>query len=260
MNPVVSRWRAGIGLVDVAMLALAAGSVSMLLWMWLTDPAPEVVRRVIAVDIGVCVVFAAEFGWRWSRSGWTAVFLRRNWYELVGMVPISHPALRGFRMLRLFVLVVRLMRTADRAIADQFTIRLVRRFAGGIVEALKRPITVAILDEVSAVLAAGHYSRNVATALEANRFELRTMIRDKLRDDPQFGRLRRVPFYNEIVESVTEATLRVVQDMLNDPRTDELIADLLRENVTQIRAAVAAGRGDAGRAGEPAGEQPATAL
>jgi voltage-gated potassium channel len=33
-------------------------------------------------------------------------------------------------------------------------------------------------------------------------------------------------------------TLRVLKDFLEDPRTDDLMADVLRENLQQIRAAV----------------------
>ena len=39
--------------------------------------------------------------------------------------------------------------------------------------------------------------------------------------------------------AAVEASLRVVSELLDDPRTDEFVADLLRENIRQIRVAVA---------------------
>jgi hypothetical protein len=48
----------------------------------------------------------------------------------------------------------------------------------------------------------------------------------------------RLPGYSTIVGEVTETTLRVLIEMLSDPRTDELISDLLRNNLEQIRGAV----------------------
>ena len=48
----------------------------------------------------------------------------------------------------------------------------------------------------------------------------------------------RLPGYDTIVGEVTETTLRVIIEMLDDPRTDELINDLLRNNLTQIKEAV----------------------
>ena len=64
------------------------------------------------------------------------------------------------------------------------------------------------------------------------------MLAEKLREDPQAGRLSRLPFYDDIVQSVTRAGFRVVLEVLRDPRTDELVADMLRENLMQRRGAV----------------------
>ena len=69
------------------------------------------------------------------------------------------------------------------------------------------------------------------------------MIADKLRQDPRTGRLSRLPFYNDIVSSVIDASLGVAQEVLRDPRTDELVADILRENLTQLREAVRRNQG-----------------
>ena len=52
------------------------------------------------------------------------------------------------------------------------------------------------------------------------------------------GRLKRLPFYDDIVASVVDAGLDVVQEVLRDPRTNALVADMLRENITQLREAV----------------------
>src|SRR2546427_586913 len=82
---------------------------------------------------------------------------------------------------------------------------------------------------------AGHYARNLARAVDENKHELRQLVVDKIKADPQAGRLRVLPFHDEIVGGIADTVLRVVMEMLNDPRTDEMIADALRENVDQIR-------------------------
>jgi hypothetical protein len=93
---------------------------------------------------------------------------------------------------------------------------------------------------VASVLQTGHYTRNIAAALQENREELKQMVADKIRDDPTAGRLYLVPFHDRIIEQASETTLRVILEILADPRTDELISDLLRDNITQIRQAVRA--------------------
>ena len=89
-----------------------------------------------------------------------------------------------------------------------------------------------------AVLQIGHYTRNIASALEENRAELKQMVAEKIRDDPTAGLISLVPFHAWIVETASETTLRVIFEILADPRTDELVSDLLRDNINQIRRAV----------------------
>lgn len=227
-----------VRLVDWLMVLLAIVSVGMLLWVWLADPPAATQRVLFKVDIGICAVFFVEFVFRWQAGGWGWRFLGRNWFEVVGMVPVSHPALRAFRLIRIVVLVARLGRAVDRTIGDAVTQRLVNRFLSTVIDVLKKPVTVAVLDEVAAVLRTGRYAQNISRALASNQQELREMVLDKIKSDPTAGRLKRVPFHDEIVGTITDTTIRVVLEMLADPRTDDMISDTLHENLDQIRAAV----------------------
>lgn len=103
---------------------------------------------------------------------------------------------------------------------------------------VKRPLTIVVLDEVAAVIQTGHYTHNISMALKENHDELKALVAEKVRQDPNVRLIGRLPGYDTIVGEVTETTLRVLIDMLDDPRTDELISDLLRNNITQIREAV----------------------
>jgi hypothetical protein len=123
---------------------------------------------------------------------------------------------------------------------EPFVVRLINRASDRVVAAVKRPITVAVLDEVAAVLETGHYTRNIAAALRENRDEIKTMVAEKIRDDPTAGRIYLVPFHDQLIEQLSETMLRVILEILTDPRTDELVSDVLRDNVTQIRRAVRA--------------------
>lgn len=125
-----------------------------------------------------------------------------------------------------------------RGLREPFIVRLINQASDRVVDTVKKPITVAVLDEVASVLQTGHYTRNIAAALEENREELKQMVAEKLHDDPTAGRLYLVPFHQRIIETTTETAFRVILEILADPRTDELVSDLLRDNITQIRAAV----------------------
>ncbi len=232
-----------IGVIDWIMLVLAVVSIALLSWETFWDLPAETTRWIIRTDIAICAIFAVEFAWRWRANGWERGYVARNWYEVIGMIPLSEPALRGFRLfrvLRIIVLLSRFGRASDRAFGDEFFYRLVNRIGNRVFSAIKGPITAGVLGEVAAVMAKGRYTQNIVRALQENEREIEQMIAEKLRDDPQAGRLSRLPFYDDIVQAVTRAGFRVVMEVLRDPRTDELVADMLRENLMQLRMAVIA--------------------
>ena len=103
---------------------------------------------------------------------------------------------------------------------------------------LRRPLTIVVLDEVAAVIQTGHYTRNISAALLENHDELKALVAEKVRADPNVRLVKRLPGYDAIVSEVSESTLRVIIEMLSDPRMDELVSDLLRNNLEQIKRAV----------------------
>lgn len=125
-----------------------------------------------------------------------------------------------------------------RGLRTPFAIRQINKVTARIVEVVKRPITIAVLDEVADVIQTGHYTQNISAALRENHTELVALVREKVRQDPASRVVGLLPGYDTVIEQVSETTLRVVVEMLSDPRMDELVADLLRNNLQQIRQAV----------------------
>jgi hypothetical protein len=134
-----------------------------------------------------------------------------------------------------------LWRGRGRAPAEQVTAAIVHHSLGMIVDAVKKPVTIAVLEQVAEVLRCGQYTRNMASALEENRGELDALILELVRNDPQIGKLRYLPFHEDIIRGVANTGFRVLFQVLADPRIDELVGDVLRENVHQMRDAVRAG-------------------
>jgi len=90
-----------VGPSDWIMLVLAVASVVLLGWETFGTVSHETAVRIVQIDATICGIFAAEFLWRWRGAGWRRDFLWRNWYEILGMIPVSHPAVRSFRLIRL---------------------------------------------------------------------------------------------------------------------------------------------------------------
>lgn len=128
-----------------------------------------------------------------------------------------------------------------RGMREPVIVRMINRTSEHVVSVIKRPITVAVLDEVADVLRSGHYTRNIASALDENHREIKAMITEKLMADPVAARsIGLLPFHERLLQEITEAALRVIQEVLKDPRTDELVSDILRDNINQIRTAISA--------------------
>ncbi|MBO0856054.1 MAG: ion transporter [Nocardia sp.] len=226
---------------DLLMLGLAVVSVAMVCWITFFTVPDNLHHTFVIVDYSICAVFFLEFMYRWRRADWGWTFPFVYWYEVLGMIPISSPVFRAFRLLRIVVIVVRLTRVIDRAFGDRVTAMVINRSLGVVVDAVKKPVAEAVLVEVADVLRRGQYTSNIASALEENRAELDAMILELIKQDPAVGRVRYVPFHDEIIHGIANTVFRIVFQVLADPRTDELVGDVLRENINQMKVAVRAG-------------------
>jgi voltage-gated potassium channel len=238
-------------LTDLLVVALALLSVGLLAYSALADLSYDQQMTIFWIDVGICVLFLIEFVSEWRTAGWGVAFLWRNWYDLISMVPVAHPNFvegHWTRLLWAVVILARIGRAVDRLVGQRVTAAVTSRVITVLVDVIKYPITVAVLEEVAAVLQAGRYTENLANALHENEQDIKTMVREKVKADPVTGRITWLPFHDRLVDTVSETTLRVIFEVLNDPRTDELIADVLRENILQLRTEVrkhayGAGRG-----------------
>jgi hypothetical protein len=59
-----------------------------------------------------------------------------------------------------------------------------------------------------------------------------------VKDDPEVGAVKHLPFFDAMVATSSQVTQRILIDLLRDPRMDQLVKDIIKQNVEQIRAAV----------------------
>jgi voltage-gated potassium channel len=192
-------------------------------------------------DAILSALFLVAICWRWLRFriGWR--YLRRHWWEVIALVPLLSPVADGPLWLGIVIAVARFARAADRTdnvFGDRITVQTINHFSGPIIDTIKRPITIAVLDEVIDVVQEGTYAANVKAALAENRAEVEAMVLELVRNDPTTGKLRYVPFHDEIVQMTADTVLRIIDGALDDPRTTELISDIIRNSATQLRQAV----------------------
>jgi len=228
--------------IDWSIVALAIFSICLLGFEMFYPVTDEQRRWIIITDISICGIFLIEFIWRWSKDPKPKTFALRNWYEVLGMIPVSHPALRAFRLfrvVRIIVLLGRLGKATDRVYGEGHSWSLVTQFKAIIAEFFTDVISLQILDRVGKVLHKGEYSQNIARIVTARSDEITEMVVDNISRDEKLGLIRRAPFFDSTVRISAKVTQQILLDILNDPRTDKLIADMLSENLNQIRDAIA---------------------
>jgi len=229
-------------LVDWMLVLFAWVSAALGLWLVVVDPGGVWRDRLLNVDAALCAIFLLAICVRWLRFriGW--IYLRKHWWEIAALVPFV--VLDNWHGVGYAVLAARVVRVAERTdnvFGDRITGSVIQHFSAPIVEAIKRPITIAVLDEVIDVIQTGDYALNVSHALEENRVELEALILDLVRQDQMAGRLKRLPFHDDIVRTVSETVFRILHGALDDPRVRELVADVIRNSASQLRTAVRAG-------------------
>lgn len=230
-----------VGAADWLMLVLALVSVAMLVYETWGPVTPEQRRQILLADYAIIAVFAIEFAFRWARDDKPRTFPLRYWYEVLGMIPVAHPAIRGFRLFRIVriaVILSRFGRAADRAFGDEVTARLLRRFKGLIVDTVSGAVTLRVLEETAQVLEKGTYAQNLADALEKRGDEMLALAVEKVKADPEVGAVRHLPFFEDVVRQSSRVTQRIAIDLLRDDRMEAILRDIIRSNVAQIQVAV----------------------
>ncbi|MFT4262334.1 MAG: ion transporter [Nocardioides sp.] len=227
-----------------ALVLLSWLSLGTSLWLLFWEPASQRwLDGVRYADWALCGLLALSICWRWLRFRIGRRYLRARLWEIPALVPLAIPGWTEAHWVMWLVLLARIARMVDRTdnyFGDKIVELAIEHFSDPIVDAVRKPITVAVLDEVIDVIKTGTYAANVRAALDENRAELEAMILELLKQDHATGKLRLVPFHDDIVNTISDTVLRLVEGALDDPRTSELISDVIRNSAEQLRQGVRA--------------------
>lgn len=222
-------------------LLLAIASVALVFYQALGDPDAAQQRTVQLLEFGIIVLFALEFLFGLVRHEHRVLYLVRNWYELLALVPLTGEA-RGvplYEALVVVVLLARFGRVFDRLYGDEAFFRALAKAKAVVVEWVADAVTLRVLDQTALVLQKGAFTRNLADALEAHGGEMEEVVLDKVRSDPSMARIKHLPFFDDAVELSSKVTRRVAIEALRDPRLEQMVREVIRANVKQIRDEVA---------------------
>jgi voltage-gated potassium channel len=233
-----------VGALDWIMIALALASVLLLIvtesfGFLLEDTSWRL--WLIYADVALCGVFFVEFVVLAARSPDRRAFVKGRWYDLIGMVPISHPLLRGFRLFRIvrvFVVLSRVSKTADRSFGDAAVERLVQRYRDVLVDAVEERIFLRSLEVVEPPLLRSRLPSRIADALDARRGDLRAAVHSSLQGVPIVRHLMRLNVSQDLLRAVEDVVIETVVTALRSEEINLVVQDSFREGIAELRRAI----------------------
>ena len=244
--------------VDWVMLALAVLTLSALIaeqtFSSFFQAHPELRRWLIIFDTSVCGVFLLEFLARMRKAPDRLGYVKSRWYEILGMVPISHPFFRAFRflrILRILVLTSRFVRATNRTFGEMAFEATVGRFRDNLVDLIGDAITLRSLDVIEPPLVRSRFADRVGEAMEERRPEIRAMVRDAMHRVPGGRGLMRMGVFQKMVQAAETAAVDAVIDTLKSDELNQIVQDAtrnileeMREKIHEREQAQASGRGE----------------
>lgn len=205
--------------------------------------APETVRQAVyVVDLAVVLVFGAEFVVRAMRASNFILYARSHWYDVVGLVPIAHPALRAFRLVRLLRMytVATFPLEADRTHLWEWALLrgLIRKYRAILVEEITDPIVLASLDVVEGPLVRARFAASVGASLTERRSHVHTIVEDAVRNTRGASHVLRLEWGRKLVENITDAILDASIHALRSDELNEVISDTVEGILAEIREKV----------------------
>ncbi len=230
--------------VDWAMVGLAVLSLGLVIAEQVAPTylhaRPDVLRWLVIADLAICGVFALELLVRvWPQPRRWA-YLKSRWYEVLGMIPVSHPLFRGFRLLRILRIVVvtsRFVRATNRSFGEMLFESTVRRFRNILVDVVGGAVMVRGVAMVEPWLVQARFAERIGDALEGRREEIRRMVHAQMGKMPG-ATLLALPPMRKAVINAEEAAVQAVIDVLKSNELNAVVQQSTQNVLAELRSKI----------------------
>ncbi len=228
---------------DWLMVVLAVASLAILIvegaFDWALEPGHR--RALLMADLAIVGVFVVEFAVRLARAPKKLGFIVSNWYDIVGMIPVSHPMLRSFRLLRLLRIVVitsRFVRATNRTFGEMTVEAIASRYRDILVQAIGDQLILQSLDVLEGPLGRSRLPATVGATLSHRREDLREAVKRGLQNIPVVRRMVRLRWSNDILQAMENVSLEVVVGVLESDEVNRTIQQSILSGLEELRRSV----------------------
>ncbi len=232
--------KSNILVIDLAALALALGSLIVLVARRTVDLEPGEIEILLWTDYAAIGLFALLFLAKGVVAESPRRYLRGHWFDVLGLLPVTQPLLgldRWWTLAGVLIVIARASAALDRAFGERVLARVLDRYRAALVEELTEPILVRILAILRDALTRGRYLESVGKSVEEKRRDIHEVVRKAVKASPKMTFLRSLPGMERkldeaVDEAVTSAVVALTSDELNRLVTDAIdraLRDLERE-------------------------------
>lgn len=231
-SPVLHWGAFGLAVLSLAVLA-----------MWLLGPRGTVPEALLWLDVGLSLVFVAEFltrsGLRWKGGVW---YVLAHLFDFLAMAPALALVGRGLAYEEwwlAFILLARATRAVDRALGDGWVKKQFLQLLEVFEEELADRVTLRILKNVETDLANGRFGQALGDALERNKPAMLARIRSHRPFEGLPGELARISGIDKAIEDAEERAFDALVDVARSPELDAALRDVVHESFQNLRTQVA---------------------
>ena len=205
------------------------------------EDAGEILYWFIVADVAICGLFAIEFFARMRGQPSKWAYTKSRWYDVLGMIPVSHPMFRGFRLVRLVriaVITSRLVRATNRSFGELLVESTVRRFRDTLVDVIGGAVVVRGIDMVQPWLVRARFAEQIGEAMEDKRADIHRMVQDSMRQLPG-GRVLVERPIRGLVERAESAAVQAVIDVLRSAELNRVVQQSTANVLAELRTSIA---------------------
>lgn len=217
---------------DYFLLGLAAIDVFFLLFV---NSYKEFIHKdiptyVLAFDLFVIFLWGIEVWIKVRQKKDIKKYLRTNWYELIGIVPLYF--LRPFLLLRGVKLAIAFYRfgTSGQNVSEVLTREITFRFRDVIVDTIADAVFLHSLERVEEVMLRLDYSQLAKEAISKHNDQLNSKVNESLQSKFLLEELSKIPFMSQISHKLGEDIGRMIAEVLET----EVIGDIMKDITANI--------------------------
>ncbi|PJZ76063.1 hypothetical protein [Leptospira neocaledonica] len=217
---------------DYFLLGLAAIDVFFLLFV---NSYKEFIHKdipayVLAFDLFVIFLWGIEVWIKVRQKKDIKKYLRTNWYELIGIVPLYF--LRPFLLLRGVKLAIAFYRfgTSGQNVSEVLTREITFRFRDVIVDTIADAVFLHSLERVEEVMLRLDYSQLAKEAISKHNDQLNSKVNESLQSKFLLEELSKIPFMSEVSKKLGHDIGRMIAEVLET----EVIGDIMKDITANI--------------------------